>query len=387
MTELEPLEPQDPEAPLHGIRVLEIAGELTGYAGKLLADLGAQVVFAELGSTAIETKEFDPREFFLHRGKQRVQLATDSTELVRLISEADVILQSGGDGTQPPPELDPDAVRSRNPAAVHAILTPFGLSGPKANAQSTDLTRLAAGGLLWLGGYRDAEPVAAFGEQTTTATGMYSAVAVLLALLVRERGGEGDTIEISSQEVMTHALETSISEYELRGTVQHRFGDTPREAGTGVFSCADGHISMVAGRLGTAAAWKRLVEWMQEDRTPGAETLSEPGWETLEHRQRPEAIASFSQIFGSFAASRSKEDLHREGQRRSIAIAPVNDVNDVLEDRQLAARAFFIEATDPTTGTSVRLPGPPFRFSPLSRPSQVLAPTGSSVPDNIPETE
>lgn len=388
MTELEPLDPQAFEAPLHGIRVLEVAGELTGYAGKLLADLGADVVLADLTSAAIEPKGFDPREFFLHRDKKRVQLAADSRELVFLIAEADVILQSRGDDTEPAPELDPHAVRKRNPAAVHAILTPSGLSGPQANAQSTDLTRLAAGGLLWLGGYRDAEPVAAFGEQSTTATGMYSAVAVLLALLARERSGEGDTVEISSQEVMTQALETSISEYELRGTVQHRFGDTPREAGTGVFPCADGHISMVAGRLGTAAAWKRLVEWMQENHTPGAEILSEPGWETLEHRQRPEAIASFSQIFGNFASSRSKDYLHREGQRRSIAIAPVNAVDDVLADPQLIARAFFIATTDPNTGTSVRVPGPPFRFSPLSLPSQVLAPAiGSSVVDTPPVTE
>src|SRR5205823_2804442 len=82
-----------------------------------------------------------------------------------------------------PPELDADAVRACNPSAVHAILTPFGLSGPKAGLPSTDLIRLAAGGLLSLGGYPDTEPVAAFGEQSTVATGIYGAVAIILALL------------------------------------------------------------------------------------------------------------------------------------------------------------------------------------------------------------
>jgi benzylsuccinate CoA-transferase BbsE subunit len=388
MTELAAPDPRDPKAPLHGIRVLEIAGELTGYAGKLLADLGADVVLADLSSHPNEPHGFDPREFFLDHAKQCVPAGSDSTCLTRLILDADVILQSGGTGEPCPPKLDPALVRGRNPAAVQVIVTPFGRSGPKADAPSTDLTRLAAGGLLWLGGYPDAEPVAAFGEQSTTATGIYAAVAALLALLARERSGDGDTVEISSQEVLTQALETSIAEYELLGKVRRRLGDNPREAGTGVFPCADGHVSMVAGRLGTAAAWVRLVEWLQESGAPGAELLSEPGWDTLEHRQRPDAIASFSEIFGQFAAGRCKDDLHREGQKRSIAIAPVNAVADVLADPHLAARGFFVQMTEPRTGTNVRVPGTPFRFSAPSMPSRDPAATlSSSTSDALPERE
>ena len=368
MTELVALDPRDPDAPLHGIRVLEIAGELTGYAGRLLAELGAEVVLADLSSATPDPHTFDPCEFFLHRGKSRVQIGSNTAELTRLMLDADVILQTGGASEPVRPELDPAVVRERNPSVVHAILTPFGLSGPMAHAPSTDLIRLAAGGLLWLGGYPDAEPVAAFGEQSTTATGIYGAVAVLVALLARERIGDGDTVEISSQEVLTQALETSIAEFEMLGKVRRRLGDMPREAGTGIFPCADGYVSMVAGRLGTAAAWRRLVEWLQETGIQGAERLSEPEWETLEYRQRPQAIADFCEMFGHFAAGRRKDGLYREGQRRSIAIAPVNTVADVLADPQLAARGFFLAETDPATGTSVRIPGPPFRFSPLSAP-------------------
>src|SRR5581483_9680119 len=202
--------------------------------------------------------------------------------------------------------------------------------------------------------------------QSTVATGIYGAIAVLLGLLQRAQSGEGDTVEVAAQEVVTQALETSLAEYELLGRVRRRLGDVPREAGSGIFQCADGYVSMVAGRLGTAAAWRNLVAWLQETDTPDAEVLSEPGWDTLEHRQRPEAIGRFVEIFGTFAAGRTKEDLYREGQERRIAIAPVNDVADVLGDRQLAARAFFVTDADLETGMVVRLPAPPFRFSPLA---------------------
>jgi benzylsuccinate CoA-transferase BbsE subunit len=357
MTELLPAHHDDPDAPLRGVRVLEIEGEFTGYAGKLLADLGAEVmllapVSAEYG--------FDARRFFQHHTKSPVDEVTALSDLLR---EVDVVLQSAATDESFASDLDPVRVRTANPAVVHVVITPFGLSGPKATAVSTDLVRLAAGGLLWLGGYPDSEPMAPYGEQSTVGAAIYAAVAVLLALITRERTGEGDTIEVSSQELVTQALETSLSEYELLGKVRRRLGDRPREAGTGIFPCADGHVSMVAGRLGTAAAWKRLVEWLQETGTDGAAVLSGPGWDTLEHRQRPESIAEFTAIFGHFAAARSKSDLYTEGQTRGIAIAPVNTVADVLADRQLKAREFFVQATDPETGAKVLLPGTPFRLS------------------------
>jgi benzylsuccinate CoA-transferase BbsE subunit len=244
------------------------------------------------------------------------------------------------------------------------VLTPFGLGGPAAGCVSADLVRLAAGGLLWLGGYPDAEPVAAFGRQSVQAAGIYGAVAVLLALIDRDHTGTGRRLEVSTQEVLTQALETSLAEYELTGRIQRRLGATPREAGTGVYPCADGYVSMVAGRLGTAEAWTRLREWLVEVATPGADELWQDGWEELSFRQRPESIARFGEIFGAFAATRNKEELYLEAQRRSIALAPVNDLDEVLADHQLAGRGFFTEASDGNGGRAL-VPAPPFRFSPL----------------------
>jgi benzylsuccinate CoA-transferase BbsE subunit len=347
---------------LRDVRVVEVAGELTGYAGRLLADLGATVTRAALSpdaaaETGIPAAPIGPdgpdaAALFLHRGK--TELLLDRAGLEGLAAEADVLLESHeGDAER----SDPAALRATNPRLVHAVLSPFGLEGPRAQHASTDLVRLAAGGLLWLGGYPDAEPVAPFGGQSTYATGIFGAVAVLLALIEREETGAGRFLDVSSQEVIVQALETSLAEIELTEKVRTRAGDVSREAGSGVYPCADGHVAMLAGRLGTAPAWRRLREWLVETDTPGAQDLLAEEWESLAYRRRPEAVAKFAEVFERFTSTRTKQQLYAEAQARSIALAPVNTLVDVLDDPQLGARGFF------RADGAIKLPQPPFRLA------------------------
>jgi benzylsuccinate CoA-transferase BbsE subunit len=374
MPELLQLDPLADDAPLRDVRVVEIEGELSGYAGRLLADLGATVERVRFGAPAAALVD----DRFMHSGKVErfVDLASPSggAELRDLICATDIVVHSGGADAPTIDELTPGAVRKCNPAAIHMLLTPFGLDGPAAACSSSDLVRLAAGGLLWLGGYPDAEPVAAYGDQSTLATALFGVVGSMLALIERDRTGVGCTVEVSAQEVLTQALETALPEFELTGKVQRRVGDAPREAGTGIFPCGDGFVSMVAGRLGTAQAWGRLREWLVESGTPGAAELWGEEWESLSFRQKPESVERFSEIFGSFAAAWSKSELYTEAQRRGIALAPVNTAAEVLADPQLAARGFFRNVVG-DDGSATTMPSPPYRFSAVRRADKVtLAP-------------
>jgi benzylsuccinate CoA-transferase BbsE subunit len=347
------------DTPLAGVSVLEIDGEFCGYAGRLLVDLGATVTRVRFGA---QPKDDDA--WTLHYGKLEIALDRDSEEdqlrLAALLAQSDIVLQCAGNGI--PPALDPQSVTVANPAAVQVVLSPFGLEGPNADWASTDLTRLASGGLLWLGGYPDREPVAAHGGQSTTATALFGVVGALLGLIDQERHGAGHTIDVAAQEVITQGLETALAEYELTDTIRHRVGDMPREAGTGIYPCADGYVSMVAGRLGTAQAWKRLREWLVESGTPGAEELWAEDWETLPFRQRPESVRRFSEIFGAFTSLRTKSELYRDAQERSIALAPVNTPAEVLADPQLVARDFFRQITNQDSGATANVPSAPYRF-------------------------
>jgi benzylsuccinate CoA-transferase BbsE subunit len=385
MADLPPLDPLDPHAPLRDVRVLEVAGELSGYAGRLFADLGAEVTrvsvaadgAAREASLPLAEPPVDAARWFLHRGKHELALPADpaaaAEELARLIGRSDIVVQSGGADAPAVEALEPDAVRAASPEAIHVIVTPFGLDGPAADYVSADLVRLAAGGLLWLGGYPDAGPVAPFGGQSALAASIFAVVGALVALIERDRSGDAHTLEVSSQEVLTQALETSLPEYELTGRVQRRLGETPREAGSGVFPCRDGFVSMVAGRLGTAEAWTKLREWLVEAGTPGAGELLEAAWDDLEFRRTPEAISRFSELFVEFARERGKQQLYVEAQRRSIALSPVNSLPEVLVDDQLAARGFFAGAVDEASGARGLVPAPPYRLSPLGPEPRPLA--------------
>jgi crotonobetainyl-CoA:carnitine CoA-transferase CaiB-like acyl-CoA transferase len=120
---------------------------------------------------------------------------------------------------------------------------------------------------------------------------------------------------------------------------------------------------MVAGRLGTAKAFKTLVEWIAASGTPGGEELLDERWQDFKFRQSPHGIARFAEIFGSFCASRSKQELYREGQARQIAIAPVNTVADIVDDAQLRANGFFQTLHNGALDRDVTVPGPPYRLA------------------------
>jgi crotonobetainyl-CoA:carnitine CoA-transferase CaiB-like acyl-CoA transferase len=120
---------------------------------------------------------------------------------------------------------------------------------------------------------------------------------------------------------------------------------------------------MVAGRLGTARAWRSLVGWLLEARVEGADALAKEAWDDFPYRQRRESVATFLEVFERFTMRHSKAELYAEAQRRDIALAPVNEIPDVLADAQLAARGFFTPVLVPDLGREVLVPGRPYRLS------------------------
>jgi crotonobetainyl-CoA:carnitine CoA-transferase CaiB-like acyl-CoA transferase len=367
---------------LAGIRVLDLADNAVAYASRLLADLGAEVIRIEppqgsalrraapLAATAHGAESC--AHAFWNANKKAVTLDLSCADGRRLfgdlVAKSDVVIETFAPGTLSAWGIGYDTMRDRNPGIILVSVTPYGQTGPCAKFHATDLTLLAAGGLLSLGGYPEIGPVAVAGEQGFLASAIFGAVATLKALLERQNTNNGGTnhgqwLDVSGQECIAFALEDAIPEWYLSGSIRRRTGDQAREAGTGVYPCQDGYISMVAGRLGTAKAFKTLVQWIADSGTPGGAELLDERWHDFKFRQSPEGIARFAEIFGAFCATRSKQELYREGQEKQIAIAPVNTVADIVDDPQLRANDYFRSLHDGALGRDLTVPGPPYRLS------------------------
>ena len=377
--------------PCGGLRVVDATDAFGAYAGRLLADLGAEVVrviprtgdplegvapfmsaTSADGHDSVDQRQRSAFAWFVNLNKHGVEIdaedPVDRQALATLLAQADVLLESWTPEELLRPALA-DLVAGLPPTVVRVSITAYGSTGPWSERPASDLTALASGGLLALGGYPDAEPVAAHGGQSQVAASIFGAVAALLGVLSRQRDGRGRHLDVSAQEAIAAALEDAIPQFDLTGRVRKRTGGDPREAGTGVLACKDGYVSMVAGRLGTAKAWTALTAWLVEEGVDGADELAGEAWTSFPFRQRPESVARFQEIFERFAATRTKDQLYLEAQRRSIALAPVNTVGDVLGDPQLDARDFFRIVHDPAAEHPIVVPGRPYRLGGDSGPT------------------
>jgi benzylsuccinate CoA-transferase BbsE subunit len=374
---------------LDSIRVLDWTGEAGAYAGRLLADLGADVVRVEPVTDSApwpeervpsgQGPEVSAFERFVNLNKRSIGVNTDTPagrELLGLLAEqADIVLTTGD-----APWHWRQARKPGGPAYVN--ISAFG-DAAGSGLHADDLVTLAAGGLLSLGGYPDSEPVAVYGSQAYLAGGISGAIAALLGLLAADAGQPGADLDLSAQAVMASALEDAAAEFDLTGVVRRRTGEGLREAGTGTFRCADGWIVVVAGKLGTAAAWDSLVSWLCDQDVPGAEALKGPEWTDLSHRRLPASIAEFQPLMEAATGQLTRAELYDELQSRRIAAAPVNNIADLLADPQLADRGFFRTVSDVVLGRDVTYPGPPYRLEDHRVPEWTSAPVPGGQTEQV----
>lgn len=345
------------DGPLTGVTVIDFTTALGEYAGRLLADLGADVLRIEPSATPDQVRY---RHAFMNAGKRIRRTDPSTSELDTLLDAAAMLITSEGPAALRAKGMDPAELADRHPHLVHVAISPFGLTGPYADRPAGDLTLLAAGGLLALAGDPDREPVRAWGEQTSVIAGVHAATAALIALHVAETQACGQTVDVSVQEAVAHSIENAAQYFDLEGVVRRRVGAGPREAGTGLFRCADGWVYLVGGLGGSPLAWDAIAEWLIEVGVDGAEDLGADCWRQPDWRRSTQACNRFRDLFEGFAAIRTKAELFGSGQKRGISIAPVATPEDLLGDPQLVARDYFrIVGVE---GFAATIPGPPYRF-------------------------
>ena len=374
--------------PLAGVRVLELAGATAQYCGKLLGDMGADVIKIEPpdGDLARRTGPFAGDVpsvnrslpfWYFNTSKRGITLdltQADGRKLCRrLASIADVVLESFPAGYLSSIDLGFDSLSRMRPDLILVSLTPFGQTGPWRNFRSTDLVSLALGGTMAMNGYDDisgSPPIRPDGDHSYLMACEYAFISVLLALLDREPTHLGQWIDVSIHEACSCTTEGAFANWEYFHRVVRR--QTARHAQANATSpwqhqTSDGrYVNLLGGGIPrSSSSWRPLVQWMDESGTAG--DLTEERYESVVHRspaQRtdPDSLHVLD-LLGRFVRSLSAEEVYRKGQARRLPWAIVRSPEENLEDPHWQDRGFFVDVEQPQVGRNVTFPGAPYRFS------------------------
>lgn len=380
--------------PLAGLRVIELSDEKGEFAGKLLADAGADVVKVEPPGGAL-TRTYAPflndepgadrSLWFWHynTSKRGVTLDIETTEgralVRRLAANADILIESEAPGRMAALGLDYADLAAGTPRLIYVSITPFGRSGPRAGEQATDLTILAGAGPAWSCGYDDhtIPPVRGGGNQGYQTGCHFAVMAALVAVVSRHQTGRGQHVDVNMHAASNVTTEAGSYEWLVaRGTVQRQTG---RHAGVRPsmpiqVRCADGRYVNTSIPPRTPEQFGRIVDWLrtaglldQFDQTPILEAGMEgEPLELAQIMENPEVLAKFSagrDALVFLAANLSAYDFFVGGQERGFQVAIIYAPDEALNDRHFIERGFRVEVEHPELGRSFHYPGHPYRFT------------------------
>jgi crotonobetainyl-CoA:carnitine CoA-transferase CaiB-like acyl-CoA transferase len=348
------------DLPLAGVRVLELAQEISGpFCGKLLAEFGAQVIKVEppSGDMTRHRAPFahdqpDPEGgleyLYLNTAKRSITLHLGCRTGMRLFGAllpyADVVIS---DQPAPAPAIVPPEHQ-----LIYTCIRPFGLDGPRADWPFTELTVQALGGMMGVIGDPDRPPVRLGGEQASYVAGLNAAVATLLALEERERTGRGQVIDISMQESLLTILGNIPILYSHLATVARRIGSRHcRTHPTAIYPCSDGYVGIAAQ---TPQQWEALCLLVDQP-----ELLVDPHFTT--GIQRAERADELDAMILPWFLARTRQEVMLACQARRIPVGLSCTIPELLDDPQYEASGFFQDIDHPSTG-SVRYPGVAFRM-------------------------
>lgn len=363
-------------APLEGLRALDLTGPEGWLTGKLYADLGVEVIRVDRPGAEMPDLRTPAgaRWAAYNRGKRSVTLALESApgrdQLLALVAEARFLIESSGPGGLESLGLDYPTLAARNPGIVVVRLSPFGQEGPLAGYRSTDLILMAAGGMLYLCGDPDRPPVRISCPQFEKHMAIEGAASGLIAHYAAERTGRGQVVDVSGQLAALRVVMNATPFPELYGGLNlERTGAFNASTGTtpirNNYACADGFVTVMIGGLVIGASTNALFDWMREEGVPLPEPLRDLDWARVKTGKMERAlIEAVEAALAPFFQRHTKQEIYAQAIARRILLAPVSDVNDLLDDTQLEARTFWQKVESPTTGTSYLLPGP---FAKLSR--------------------
>jgi crotonobetainyl-CoA:carnitine CoA-transferase CaiB-like acyl-CoA transferase len=385
------------ERALDGVRVVEFTDEIGSYCGRLLADLGAEVIKVEPPGGGLQRHagpfvsghEGEPDAslaFWVHNTSKKsvvldLETAEGRAQAKALALSADIVIEDNPVGYLASRGLGYDELHAAKPSLVYTSVTGFGQTGPHASWAYSDIVGQAMGGIMTLAGEPADPPNMIYGHQADVSASIQAAQGTMMALLHAEATGQGQLVDVSAQEAVSMSQETAMQTWDFQKRNRVRTGELGaipvKLPGTGTLKVKDGYILLFiiapAGR-----DLPDLVDWMREtgqqgklDEDPYAGIIASMNmaWLTQLMSNPAEAAAVLPHIpyinetIGAFFAGMTAKEAYEQGQQRQLLIGIVSTPKDLAENSQLRARKWYVEFPEAPAGKPTEFPGPPYRLS------------------------
>ncbi|MFQ5380742.1 MAG: CaiB/BaiF CoA transferase family protein [Dehalococcoidia bacterium] len=381
---------------LEGLKVLELCSERGSFAGKLLADMGANVIKVEPPGGDI-TRTYPPfledtpgperSLFFWHYNTNKrsvtLNLETDEgrAQFRRLAGAADILIEDREPGLMAGAGLDYPDLKRANPGLIYTSITPFGRSGPRAHEAATDLTLMASGGIAWMNGYDDHSlpPVAGSGSAPQAyQTGCHMAVmSVLVAVLNRDLTGKGQHIDVNINACINVTTEAGSYSWLVNGTtVQRQTGRhaSPTPTIPVQARCKDGRYVNTGVPPRRPRHFATMIRWMEhhgiaEDfpmlpLLEAGRDREELNLADIETDSEVQAIfLAGREVVNYIASNLTAYQFFEEGQQRGMQVGIVYSPEEAMEDIQYKDRGLPVEVQHPELGQSFTYVGAPYKFN------------------------
>ncbi|MBI3743007.1 MAG: CoA transferase [Chloroflexi bacterium] len=371
---------------LEGLKVVEFGEFISApFCGKLLADLGAEVIKIEAPKVGDESRRFGPfpgdvphREksgafLYLNTNKQSVTLnpktATGQDIFKSLIADADVLVENQQPGVMEELGLAYRDLAKVNPQLIHTSITSFGHSGPYAKFKGYDLQSWEGSGVAhrWCG-EPDQEPIRGAWYHANHWGGVCGATTIMIALTGRDLTGEGQFVDVSEADCMAcHILGYElVTLYNLTGEHLERAGEEMRGgAPVGLLTCKDGYFYIMALEV---HHWRGVVKAMGSPEWATNPLYDAPSWVRAEYG---DAIRMQMQ---PWLDAHTKDELFDLFQAQHVPAGPLYTTGELLKNKHLNQRGFFATPEHPAAG-SLKMPGAPYKLTETPWHIRMPAPT------------
>jgi len=363
--------------PLDGITVLDFGQVYNGpYCGFLLAQAGARVIKVESligetlrarGNTASSSYPFA----LLNSNKESITLnikSEDAQALIkRMACEVDVVFENFAPGTMAKFGLGAKDLRALNPELIYASSTGYGnAEGPYREFLGMDITLQAMTGVMSITGDESHPPMKTAAAFADFIAGTHLYAGIVSALLGRERNGGGATVDISMQDCVFPTLATALGSFYVAGEQMPRAGN--RHPGKAlapynVYAAKDGHVAIICIREGH---WRKLCKAMNQEAL-----VEDPRFATM--KDRAANMDDVDALVTQWTSAHSRDELFQIMQEHGVISAPVQNLEDVVNDPHLAERGTLVERPHSGLGSIAQM-HTPLRYADLDPPQLTDAP-------------